>query len=551
MTQEAVSAIVPEAPVSGRPTAIVGRWAARIADRLNPILIKEARQALKSRQFVLTFALLLVCAWIWSILGIAMAGPSIHYSAAGPTMFFGYYVVLAFPLLVVVPYGAFQSISAEQQDRTYELLSITALSPQQIVSGKLASAAMQMAVYLSAIMPCLGFTYMLRGIDLVSVLLILGFTVLGSFGLAMLAVLIGTLATHSHWQAALAVGVIVGLLSALGFALQVVQEWVRWGGSPGEYTEFWIGMAAIMTAYASYFALAFYAAAARLTFASENRSTRLRVVLVIQQALLVGWFGWLWLFEEPDPELLMFVLCASAAHWFVMGSMMVGESPALSLRVRRNLPQSTLGRALFTWLNPGPGTGYVLAVSSLLAVWLMIAMGILAGQAYGGAVALRFAVRANQVLLGGIVVVAYVAFYLGMGTLILRGVRRVSEVTMLLPILIQTLLLLLGCGMPVVIQMMTPSLRYADYTLLQLSNPFWTLAHMFDGGALPPETPWIVSVVPAAAGIVLALNLPGIAGELRNVRVAKPARVAEEDDQLAAARRPPQPPRRQSPWDDE
>lgn len=548
MTQEAATLAAEELPDAPRWYAAAGVRLARVGDRLNPILIKEARQALKSRQFVLTFGLLLVCAWVWSILGIALAGQSIHHSAAGPGMFFGYYLVLAFPLLVVVPYGAFQSISAEQQDRTYELLSITALSPPQIVSGKLASAGMQMIVYLSAITPCLGFTYLLRGIDLVSVGLILGFTVLASFGLAMLAVLLGTLATHAHWQAALAVGVIMGLLSAFALALQIVQEWVRWGGSPGEDPEFWIAVAAMMTAYFSYFALAYFAAAARLTFASDNRSTRLRIVLVMQQALFVGWLGWLWIFLETDPEVLMFVQGAVAMHWFVMGSVMIGESPELSLRVRRRLPQSALGRALFTWLNPGPGTGYALAVSCTLSVWLLVAIGILAGRLYGGSTGMRISNSADQVLLGGLVVLAYLTFYLGLGTLILRGLRRVTQVTLLLPILIETLLLLLGCGMPIVIQMMTPSLRYADYTLLQLSNPFWTANHLFDRGALPPETPIILVVVSAAAALVLMLNLPGIARELRNFRVPKPVRVAEEDEQIAAAKSPPKP-QPTDPWD--
>ena len=43
----------------------------RLGDRLNPILVKEARQAMKSRQFVVTFSLLLICGWIWTVLFIA------------------------------------------------------------------------------------------------------------------------------------------------------------------------------------------------------------------------------------------------------------------------------------------------------------------------------------------------------------------------------------------------------------------------------------------------------------------------------------------------
>ena len=51
------------------------RTLVRLGDRLNPILVKETRQALKSRQFLITFVLLLFCAWGWSVLGIARIGP--------------------------------------------------------------------------------------------------------------------------------------------------------------------------------------------------------------------------------------------------------------------------------------------------------------------------------------------------------------------------------------------------------------------------------------------------------------------------------------------
>ena len=52
-----------------------------------------------------------------------MAG---HLLRAGrPLMMSGYYCILAFPLLVIVPFSAFRSLAAEREDGTYELLSIT------------------------------------------------------------------------------------------------------------------------------------------------------------------------------------------------------------------------------------------------------------------------------------------------------------------------------------------------------------------------------------------------------------------------------------------
>ena len=69
---------------SARVSAGVGRLLGWLGDWLNPILVKEARQALKSRQFVITFGLLLICGWVWSILGLAIIGPEAAYGVHGP-----------------------------------------------------------------------------------------------------------------------------------------------------------------------------------------------------------------------------------------------------------------------------------------------------------------------------------------------------------------------------------------------------------------------------------------------------------------------------------
>ena len=48
-----------------------------LTDRLNPILVKETRQALKSSQFIITFMLLLTVAWLISVFGTVWYGPAI------------------------------------------------------------------------------------------------------------------------------------------------------------------------------------------------------------------------------------------------------------------------------------------------------------------------------------------------------------------------------------------------------------------------------------------------------------------------------------------
>jgi len=102
-------------------------WLEAIADRANPILVKETRQSLKSRQFVLTFLVVLIACWIASFAVVSIA-PNVYYGAEGGSMLIVYCAILAFPLMLIVPYSAYRSLAAEQEDNTYDLLSITTLS---------------------------------------------------------------------------------------------------------------------------------------------------------------------------------------------------------------------------------------------------------------------------------------------------------------------------------------------------------------------------------------------------------------------------------------
>src|SRR5882757_4156662 len=92
----------------------VDRFLVYAGDWLNPILVKETRQALKSSQFAITFVLVLVACWIVTIGVVAYIGPRIFYSAEGGTLLSFYIGILSLPLMVVVPLAAFRSLTAER-----------------------------------------------------------------------------------------------------------------------------------------------------------------------------------------------------------------------------------------------------------------------------------------------------------------------------------------------------------------------------------------------------------------------------------------------------
>jgi hypothetical protein len=526
----------------------------RIGEWLNPILVKECRQALKSKQFVITFALVLLCAWLWSIAGIAMLGPGVYYSFDGPEMFYGYYMILAFPLLVVVPYGAFRSLAGEREDRTFELLSITTLRPRQIVSGKLASAIVQMLVYMSAVSPCLTFTYMLRGIDVVSIVFILLYLFAGSLAFSLVALLLATVSRERHWQTVISLVVVVALCFAFAMSCAACYEVLRFSFFEIENRWFWIAHAIAATAYASYFALFFCAAAAQLTFASDNRSTALRICMLAQHALLAGWiaFG---ISEsqretgiEPFGVLLLIGMSLAAGHWFVMGMFLVGESPHLSPRVQRTLPKTSAGRALLSWFFPGPARGYVFVLANMAAAVMMALWAMLAWDKFVSPAVIGFrGVQFENLVALGVLVLGYTAFYLGLGKLILGAARRLSVVGALTSVLVHVLLILGGCGIPLVIHMMS-EMRVRGYNLLHVANPFWSIVEVVERPGML-YGPAVVTIVGTAGLIMFVLNLRSILEEVRLVRAASPTRVAEEDAARAALfEQATQLPR--SPWDE-
>jgi len=523
-------------------------WLARMSDHLNPILVKEARQALRSRQFTITFFLMLIAGWTWSIMGLALLGPAAYYSAEGARMFFVYYMILAAPLVIVIPFSAYSSLASERQDRTHELVSITALDATRILTGKLSAAGLQMIIYLSALFPCLAFTYLLRGLDILTVLVAVAYASLLSLGMVMLGLLLAALAPSRQLQLLQGVAFAAGLCGLLFFLLAVMSELVELRGSPLGDPEFWMANFALGLFYVSLFALVFLAARAQLTMASQNRSTALRVALFLVQCVAIGWIGWASQAIEEDIILAMIFLATAA--WFACGMFIVGEPSTLSPRVRRDLPRGAFGRLLATWLMPGPATGYMFVLINMIVVAIM-AVAMTSSDYHNLARDLAGPPRSawsppSNVPVAALLAVSYIALYLGLGRLVLGAVGRFGESRLTIRFLVNVLLVMLGGGLPWVVQISNPTTRDLDYTLLQISNPVWTLwEYCVRNGVTSSIENWLITVLPLAALLVWGANLPSLIAELRQTRVAKPERIAEDDAALRQLAVSPT----GSPWD--
>ena len=504
-------------------------WLSRLGDRMNPILVKEARQALKSRQFVATFFLLLSFAWAWTLLGVAIFTiNSPDQSPPGWAMLIGYFLVLVVPILLVVPYSAFRSLAAEREDGTFELVSITSLSATQVITGKLFSALLQLLVCFSVLAPCMVFTYVLRGVDIAIIGLTLGYSVMCGFLFIVVGLVMGAASKSRHWNTFFSICLFIAFaVGGWGFCAFILSAVITSDGIPIDEIDFWIGNLTVLTIYAGYIMLLLLASAAQISFPSDNRSTRLRVTMVALQVIFVGW-GFFYLSRYSDPEILAAVLFGSAAHWMLMGWFMIGESGRISPRARRKLPKTAIARAVFTWFNPGARTGYLLVVANMLMLLALITIG--------GEIAVRetdtvrqFGRRLGQVQWTTVLVVFYVIFYLGVTSLTLEVLRMFGKIGLFISLMVGVVILTMGAGIPPLAQQWAEQRTNITYSPAQAFNWVWSIGEVVDGDISHTKNPGTLVIMGFSALLVLVVNLGLAVRDVMVVAEAVPRRVLEDD----------------------
>ena len=334
----------------------------RLGDRFNPIVVKEVRQALKSRQFVYTFLLLLLAAWAGSIFGVSYLGESIDYGSSALMFFAGFLFALCAATLVIVPFSTYRSIVEERTETTLELLQITALSPVQIVRGKTLSAIVQVLVYYCAIAPFIAFTALLPGFDVVQVTFSLVMLFITALCFSLVALAIGTQARNTTFQALSALFVIGasvgGMMAFFGFMTAAGNN-IRFDEPDTWWTLALVVFLGLSTGY-----VCEQVAVAQLTFDSDNRSTRIRLAAGAQWILCwVGLLTFLIVRQRPrmTSDAVLAILTLTATYITLAGLLFVSAPDSLSRRVSRGLPRSRALRMLCAPFLPGGARGLLYA----------------------------------------------------------------------------------------------------------------------------------------------------------------------------------------------
>jgi hypothetical protein len=342
------------------------------SDRINPIVVKELRQAVQSR-FVIATLLTLLAVQLAAIgIYILASGASLFGFDAGRQSFMMLFTILQIIGIVFVPLYTGARLAAERSDINVDLLFITTIKPRSVIAGKMFAAMTLTALIYSACTPFMAFTYFLRGIDLPSIFISLGIGFMAVMACAQGAVFVACMSVNRAFK------IIFGLIALTIFGLICfgtvlwVNEILRRGVIARDFRE----VITVMSVIAGFLiGLFFVMSVALIMPVASNRALPVRLyitaawLLAAAAAMIGSWsinydwpmIIWVVVFE------IVFALALFAA---------VSERDRPGRRVLRSIPKFLPGRAAAFFFFSGAASGLAWAsmmiVLTLAAAWVWV-----------------------------------------------------------------------------------------------------------------------------------------------------------------------------------
>lgn len=357
----------------------VPRLAAWIDDRLNPIVVKELRQAVQGRFVAAVLnVLLLVQLGVVAVFLLTNGVETVDVISSqgrGGQVFGFIFAFLLFTSIVVVPIYAAVRLQVERANESLSLLFISTLAPRRIVAGKVTANLLLVVMLFAACLPFVSFTYFLRGVDLPSILVVLGVGLVISAVCLQAAILVACVPGGRFFKVLLGAAGTVVLLSAFSSALGYCAVLQRRGvGSLLGRGDFWLGASTFLAVAAFAAGLGFLLSVAFVSPPMANRARPVRLFLT------AGWLAsgaavavrtaWLGGSELPEAWAATWVGVAAATL-----AVAISSRDRMSARVACEVPRTAARRALAFcfWSGSANGVAWALALAlATLAVGLLL-----------------------------------------------------------------------------------------------------------------------------------------------------------------------------------
>jgi hypothetical protein len=350
--------------------------AQRLDDTINPVVVKELRQAVQGRFVASILGLFLVISLVTLGLFLFLEEGVTNNFDAGRGALMAFQGVLTGMCLLFLPVYAGVRMAAERSDENTDLLFITTIRPRSIIWGKLLATTILAVLVYSACMPFMTLTYLLRGVDLPTIFLVLVMGFLLVIAAVQMALFLACVTTHRAARVLLGL-VLIGEL--------IMLFWIVMGGTWGITFEgvasrmnswdFWGPALSIVVIGGMSVGLLNLWAVAMIKPVSANRAMPVRIYLTVCW-LLSALMMWIWMAVARDGEVIevwaVFTAIGIAGAFLVAGS----ERDRWGPRVARTIPRNTLVRMIAFFFYSGSFGGMLWAAAmTLLTVAATIAAG--------------------------------------------------------------------------------------------------------------------------------------------------------------------------------
>jgi len=318
------------------PTAVATPPKSDFADWINPMLVKELRQSLRTKVFLITFISLHVLMMVSLILGLIVASKTGDATVSTVT----FWMMISIPLIYIIPMRGLGAISGEMKANTLEPVFLTRLTSFRIVSGKWLSMVGQTALLVCSVLPYAFLRYFLGGVNIADELGSLGWLFLGSCVLS--AVTTGSSPYQTPLTRALCVfGIIFFSQIALSGLGALMFSRGSMGGSSSSPLEYWVFAATLLSFAGLAIVLMLETAATRIAPLAENHSASMRLcgagffLVAIVHTFLIPKSEYM-LFASLVPVLVVILIALSESPRDIPGPYraFLGRGPLIGLAGR-------------------------------------------------------------------------------------------------------------------------------------------------------------------------------------------------------------------------
>jgi hypothetical protein len=451
----------------------------RLDDWINPIVVKELRQAVQSRLVVsmLLLGLLLQLLIFGAMLLFrdARQGPDATDWYAGAAMFQIINGILLGSAIILIPAYTGIRMASERSDANPDLLFISSLRPRSIILGKFVAALVLALLVFSTTAPFITFAYLMRGIDIPTIATILLFDLLGVLFGTQALLFVGAIAANRGVKVAAMMLAFVGMILLFRTFLIETSDYVSgWGTGTRDPVMFWGIRGAFALISLSLVSLLFCWSVAIISPPASNRAVAGRICL-IGQWLLTGLAAALFSYYAPPrgqqwPVIAwLYVSVFFSSLQFIIS---LNERVEWRQRVARTIPRNLLLRLPAFLLYSGAAGGISLAVLlyflSMTGAFLW--SRFLRDEFFLGVASAPSLKQLNVLLVVGLYVMCY-----GLTGMLLRTYVLTARVHHAYTWLIVFLLVGLGSAVPMAIALLAePSYGpgRSDLQWWYLPNPF-------------------------------------------------------------------------------